>query len=394
MYPDNARWRKNRRKRDDDMRVLLTGGGTAGHINPAIAIAQEIKKREPDSELLFAGTPKGMEAELVKRAGFAFCPIEVQGIRRKLTAKNVIRNVKAIKCAVTAGPVAKKLLREFRPDIVIGTGGYVSGPVVRKAAQLGIPTAIHEQNAFPGVTNKLLAKQADLVFLAVEKAKEFLPAGKEYHVVGNPIRDGIIFKRKEDARKELGMDDKLCILSFGGSLGAVKLNQIVADIIEWHAPKGEINHIHGMGRLGKAVFPQMLEERGIDPKRYPRLDIREYIDNMDTCLAAADLVVCRAGAITLSELQAAGKPSMLIPSPNVTENHQYHNAMVLANHDAAFVIEEKNYNKEEMLALLLDFCAHPEKRELFARNASKMAILDTSERIYQAIRSYLTQKKK
>lgn len=376
------------------MRVILTGGGTAGHINPAIAIAQEIKKQEPKSEILFAGTPNGMEAGLVKKAGFAFYPIEVQGLHRKLTAKNLVRNAKALKCAITAGPVAKKMLREFRPDIVIGTGGYVSGPIVRKAAQLGIPTAIHEQNAFPGVTNKLLAKHADLIFLAVEKAKEFLPAGKQYYVVGNPIRDSIIFKRKEEARRELQMDDNLCILSFGGSLGAVKLNQIVADIMEWHCREGKINHIHGMGRLGKDVFPEMLKERGIEPAQYPRLDIREYIDNMDTCLAAADLVVCRAGAITLSELQAAGKPSMLIPSPNVTENHQYHNAMVLADQGAAFVIEEKNYKKEEMIALLEDFCSHPEKRAEFARNASKMAILDTSERIYRAIHSYLSQKKK
>ncbi len=376
------------------MRVLLTGGGTAGHINPAIAIAQEIKKQEPSSEVLFVGTPNGMEATLVKKAGFAFSSVEVQGIHRKLTAQNIVRNMKALKCAVTAGPRAKQIIREFKPDFVIGTGGYVSGPVVRKASQMGILTAIHEQNAFPGVTNKLLAKHADIVFLAVEKAKEYLPKNKKYVVVGNPVRESIIFKKKAEARQELGMDDNMCIVSFGGSLGAVKLNQIVADIMQWHCARGDVNHIHAMGKLGKKVFPEMLQERGVDVTKNHRIDIRDYIDNMDTCLAAADLVVCRAGAITLSELQATGKASILIPSPNVTENHQYHNAMVLANQHAAIVIEEKNYQKEQLIRTLDDFYEHPEHLKEYSKNASKMAILDTSERIYRAIHAILSEKKK
>ena len=376
------------------MRVLLTGGGTAGHINPAIAIAQEIKKQEPSSEILFVGTPGGMEATLVKKAGFAFSSVEVQGIHRKLTAQNIVRNMKALKCAVTAGPRAKQIIREFNPDFVIGTGGYVSGPVVRKASQMGILTAVHEQNAFPGVTNKLLAKHADIVFLAVEKAKEYLPKNKKYVVVGNPVRESVIFKKKAEARQELGMDDKMCIVSFGGSLGAVKLNQIVADIMQWHCARGDVNHIHAMGKLGKKVFPEMLKERGVDVTKNHRIDIRDYIDNMDTCLAAADLVVCRAGAITLSELQATGKASILIPSPNVKENHQYHNAIVLANQQAAIVIEEKNYQKEQLIGILDDFYEHPEHLKEYSKNASKMAILDTSERIYKAIHTILVEKKK
>lgn len=302
--------------------------------------------------------------------------------------------MKALKCAVTAGPRAKQIIREFKPDFVIGTGGYVSGPVVRKASQMGILTAIHEQNAFPGVTNKLLAKHADIVFLAVEKAKEYLPKNKKYVVVGNPVRESIIFKKKAEARQELGMDDNMCIVSFGGSLGAVKLNQIVADIMQWHCARGDVNHIHAMGKLGKKVFPEMLQERGVDVTKNHRIDIRDYIDNMDTCLAAADLVVCRAGAITLSELQATGKASILIPSPNVTENHQYHNAMVLANQHAAIVIEEKNYQKEQLIRTLDDFYEHPEHLKEYSKNASKMAILDTSERIYRAIHAILSEKKK
>ncbi|MBQ4153563.1 MAG: undecaprenyldiphospho-muramoylpentapeptide beta-N-acetylglucosaminyltransferase [Oscillospiraceae bacterium] len=376
------------------MRVILSGGGTAGHINPAIAIAQKIQKEIPDAEILFVGTPSGMESDLVQKAGFAFTGIEVQGIRRKLSFQNIVRNIKAVSCAVAAGPRSRKLLADFRPDLVIGTGGYVSGPVVRKAAQMGIPTAIHEQNAFPGVTNKLLAKQVDIVFLAVEKAKEHLPSGKKYVVVGNPIRESIVMKGKAEARAELGMDDRLCIVSFGGSLGAVKLSEIVADIMEWHGKRGDVNHIHAMGRLGKENFPKLLAERGIDPQKNPRLDIRDYIDNMDVCLAAADLVVCRAGAITLSELEATGKPSILIPSPNVTENHQYHNEMVLADHGAAVVIEEKNYNKEALFEVLDDFYQHPEKLKEYSRHAYELAILDTADRIYQEICALLEQKSK
>ena len=376
------------------MRVILTGGGTAGHINPAIAIAQQIKKEDPDSKVLFVGTPNGMEAGLVKKAGFDFAAVDVMGFSRRMNFKGLKHNMKAVSCALSAGPRAKQIIRDFQPDFVIGTGGYVSGPVVRKAAQLGIPTAIHEQNAYPGVTNKILSKHVDLIFLAVEKAKEHLPAGKQYIVVGNPVRESIIFKKKSEARAELGLDDAFCIVSFGGSLGAVKLSEIVADIMEWHHAKGTVNHIHAMGRLGKEVFPKMLAERGVDPKRNPRLDIRDYIDNMDTCLAAADLVVCRAGAITLSELEATGTPSVLIPSPNVTENHQYHNAMVLANHKAAIVIEEKNYDKKKLFQVLEDFYTHPEKLKEYSRHASELAILDTSERIYREIHRFYLQKGK
>lgn len=371
------------------MKVLLAAGGTAGHINPAIAIADVIKKHNPSAQILFAGTPKGMEASLVPKAGYAFTPIKVRGFQRKLTVKNIARNIDAVKCLVTADFRAEKIIKEFQPDLVVGTGGYVSGPIVRKAAQKGIKTAIHEQNAFPGVTNKMLAKHVDLVMLAVEEAKKLFPAQAPIVVTGNPIRESILYKTKSEARKELGMDDEMCILSFGGSLGAVKVNEIAADLIQWHSGKYPVNHIHAMGRLGKDLFPAMLKERGVNPEANPRLDIREYIHNMDTCLSAADLVVCRAGAITLSELEATGKASILIPSPHVAENHQYHNAMVLQNHNAAIVIEEKNYSKKKLIEIVDDFYHNKDKLKEFSRNAAKLAILDTSERIYRSLEKLL-----
>lgn len=370
------------------MRILLAAGGTAGHINPAIAVADCVKKHDKSAKILFAGTPGGMEARLVPQAGYHFVPIQVHGFQRKLTPKNAIRNVQAIYRLATSSMVSAKILRRFKPDIVIGTGGYVSGPLLRKASQMGIPTAIHEQNAFPGVTNKMLAQKADFVFLAVEEARKHFPQNCKTIVVGNPVRESVLLKTKEEARKELGMDDRFCILSFGGSLGAVKINEIAADLIGWHWKHGDINHIHACGRLGKEVFPKMLKERGIRPQRNPRLDLREYIDNMDVCLAAADLVVCRAGALTLSELEATGKPSILVPSPNVSENHQYHNAMVLQNHGAAIVIEEKNYDKEWLLQQVQDLHRHPDKLKEYGKNASSLAILDTAERIYSEISAH------
>jgi len=369
------------------MKVLLAGGGTAGHINPALAIASCIKKHEPDAEILFAGTPDGMEARLVKNAGFAFTTIRVKGIWRGFAPEDIRHNLQAVGCMLTAPGRAKQILKEFNPDIVIGTGGYVSGPILFMAQKMGFKTLIHEQNAFPGVTTKALAKKVDVVCLAVEEAQKLMTISGKMVITGNPVRESIIYKSREEARRELGLDDKVCILSFGGSLGAIAINRVAADLMEWHKDTDAVNHIHGYGQLGVEVFPKMLADRKVELEKYPRIDARQYIDNMDTCLAAADLVICRSGAITLSELQVAGKASVLIPCPTVSENHQYHNAMVLQNHNAAVVIEEKNYNKEEFIETVKDLCMNPEKLAAFSKNASAMAVFDTADRIYNEVRA-------
>lgn len=372
------------------MRILFAAGGTAGHINPAIAIADAIKEKNSNAEILFVGTPEGMEAQLVPKAGYHFFPIKVHGFQRSISFKNIERNFKAAYRVLTSNFDADRILRRFRPQLVIGTGGYVSGPVLRKAAQLGIKTAIHEQNAYPGVTNKMLAKQVDLVMLAVEEARKLLPQAAKTVVVGNPIRKSILFKSKEQARKELGIDQSFCILSFGGSLGAAKVNEIAADVMQWHCSLHSINHIHATGKLGKESFAQMLKDRNINPNHYHRLKIETYIDQMDTCLAAADLVICRAGAITLSELEATGSASVLVPSPYVAENHQYHNALVLQNHRAAIVVEEKDYNRQKLLQQIEDFHNHPGKLKEFSKNASALAIVDSCERIYQYLQELIS----
>ncbi|MBP8593090.1 MAG: undecaprenyldiphospho-muramoylpentapeptide beta-N-acetylglucosaminyltransferase [Ruminococcus sp.] len=378
------------------MRVLIACGGTGGHINPGLAIADIIKSKYPDAEFLFAGTPKGMEARLVPQAGFRLETIKVAGFQRSLSLENIGRNIKAVTYLVTSGKRAKEIVAGFKPDIAIGTGGYAAGPVIRKAARMGIPSAIHEQNAYPGVTNKLLAKEVDYVMLTVKEALNFMDKDKfEYSVTGLPVRSTISEKlSKSQARAKLGFDDSFTILSFGGSLGAGCINSTMTEAIKWHVGKGlKINHIHGYGGMGKDSFPQAMKEAGI-PLKNDRLRITEYINDMDVCLAAADLVVCRSGASTLAELEAAGKASILIPSPIVAGNHQYHNAMVLGKAGAAIVIEQKDASNERIISEIEKLSSDPAKVASMGEAAGALHLSDTNERILAVIDKLIAKGKK
>ncbi len=370
------------------MRVLLAGGGTGGHINPALAIASIIKAHEPDSEFLFAGTPNGMEMKLVPQAGYKVEPIKVAGFQRKLTIKNIQRNIKALCYLTTAGHRAKQIINGFKPDVVIGTGGYVSGPIVMQATKMGIPTLIHEQNAYPGITNKLLARKVSKVMLTVKEALEYFEKQDgeiNYTVTGLPVRPDILGRSKQQSRQQLGFDDALCILSFGGSLGAGCINSTMTEAIKWHVGNGfKINHIHGYGGMGKESVPQALEEAGI-PLKSSRLRVTEYINDMDVCLSASDLVICRAGASTLAELEACGKASILIPSPNVAGNHQFYNAKVLEKAGAAIVIEQKDVTNEKIIEIIKDIYNNPAKLARMSENAKKLYIPDTDEKIWQSV---------
>lgn len=366
------------------MRVLITGGGTAGHINPAIAIAQEFKKIDENTEILFVGTPNGMESKLVPKAGFDFAGVSVKGFSRSFAPADIIHNISAVMLAIKAKKASRKVITNFSPDIAIGTGGYVAGPVMLEATKLGIKTAIHESNAFPGVTNKILASKVDVVFGAVEDTKKHLKEVKRFEVVGNPIKESIISKSKTKARTELGLDDRPFILCFGGSLGATTMNKIGADLIQWNVKYKKVNIVHGYGKNYVEDFPKMLEERKI--KELPSyIKTHEYITNMGTYLTAADIVICRAGAMTISELQATGKPAILIPSPNVTENHQYHNAKALVDKKAALMLEEKTYHTSKLISMVNKLVDNKDLLEEMSINTSKLAILDTSEKIYNIL---------
>lgn len=368
------------------MKVLIACGGTGGHINPGLAIADIIKSKYPDAEFLFAGTPKGMEAKLVPKAGYRLETIKVAGFQRKISLENVGRNIKAVTYLVTSGKRAKEIITDFKPDIAIGTGGYAAGPVIRKAAKMGIPSAIHEQNAYPGVTNKLLAKEVDYVMLTVIEALDFMDKDKfEYSVTGLPVRSNINKMTKSEARKKLGFNNDFTVLSFGGSLGAGCINDTMTEAIKWHTKNNlRINHIHGYGGMGKDTFPQAMKEAGI-PMKSNRLRITEYINDMNVCLAAADLVICRSGASTLAELEAAGKASILIPSPIVAGNHQYHNAMVLGKAGAAVVIEQKDVTNEKIISEIEKLYNAPDKVQVMSDSASKLHLSDTDRRILDVI---------
>ena len=267
------------------MRVLIAAGGTAGHINPALAIAGALKAADPTAEIHFAGRREGMEYGLVTKAGYPFHHIEINGFQRRLNAENIVRNVIALWHLALSGPRTQKILNEVKPDLVIGCGGYVSGPVVRAAAKRGIKTAIHEQNAFPGVTNKLLAKDVDVVLAASADAVEKLGAPEKTTVVGNPVRPEVLTADREAARRNLKAGDRTVILSFGGSLGADRINQVVADLCAWEKQQGaNVLHLHATGSRGVELFDKLEKEKGFAPGE--NLVVTPYINNMPQLLAA------------------------------------------------------------------------------------------------------------
>ena len=374
------------------MRFLFAAGGTGGHINPALAVAGEIREKYPDAEILFVGTKEKMEARLVPAAGFDFASIDITGFYRQLTIENIKRNIGTVLKLLRASSQAKKIIKSFKPDVVIGFGGYVSGPVLRMAAKMGIPTAIHEQNAFPGITNKALAKRVDRVMLTSSAAEKYLKPKNPVTVTGLPVRGEMLRADREFSRAQLGIKDgQILVLSMGGSLGAETINKAMVELIADNYKNEDFYFLHAMGQYGLWV-PDKLREKGVSLDEAKYVDIREYIKDMDVCMSAADLVICRAGASSLSELQALGKASILIPSPNVAENHQYHNAMALVEKDAARLIEEKNLTKEAMAELFASLTSDKEALERIGQNARNMALVNAKEHIAEIVVSLAEEK--
>lgn len=368
------------------MRILFAGGGTAGHINPALAIAAYIKERHPNAEISYIGTAQKLEAKLVPEKGYDFYTIDVAGFKRELSPNGIVHNIKAVKKAAVSIKNSKAILKKVKPDIVIGTGGYVSGPVLRAAQQLGIKTAIHEQNAYPGVTTKMLAPKADCVMLAMREAEKYLKLKNKPVITGNPIRQELLRVSKEEARRILNIDDRPLILSFGGSLGAKKVNEAVCELIRWHNGSKKFHHIHATGKIGYETVKDSFKDMDLADE----VVLREYINNMDVCMAAADLVICRAGAITLAEVSACGKPAILIPSPYVAENHQYHNALTLKKCSAAELIEEKDLSGESLIEKVKYLIENKPKLDEMSKAAKKSAIIDANERIYNQLMKLYT----
>ena len=366
------------------MRVLFAAGGTGGHINPALSAAQELRSRYPDAGILFVGTKEKMESELVPKAGFDFASITISGFQRSFAPRDIIYNLGTLKKLLFVTGQCKKIIENFKPDVVVGFGGYVSGPVVRTAHKMGIKTAIHEQNAFPGKTNIALSKYADAVMLTSENAEKFLKCTDRPYITGLPVREEILCTEKEAARKKLGVNGNTrLVLSTGGSLGAESINTVMCDIIPKYKD-ADIRFIHGYGQLGRFV-PDKLREKGITELNCDKRSVNEYIYDMATAMAAADLVISRAGASSLAEIQALGKASVLVPSPYVAENHQYHNAMALAEKNAAYVVEQKNFTADGLSEIIDRLIEDKSEFESVGRNARNMAKTDAKKRICDII---------
>lgn len=372
------------------LRVILSGGGSAGHVNPALAISEIIRENRPDTEFLYVGTPNGMEHRLAENAGFKFAGMKVAGFQRHLSFKNIGRNIKAAAYLSTAGFKAKKIIKDFKPDLVIGTGGYVCGPIVREAAKMGVKTVIHEQNAFPGLTTKLLAPDVDKIMLTVDKAADRLDEhlrGKCV-VTGLPVRKGFSENKisKADAKRALGLDDAVCILSTGGSLGARAINEAALELMDWYIRDGvKVNHIHSFGKNNREEFETRLKEKNINLSEHPNFIVKEYIDNMSTCMAAADLIISRCGMGALTEIEAEGKASILIPSPYLAENHQYYNGLVLQSAGAAVLYEQKDITPGLIAKTVSGLIADPTALKEMSQHASEQFIEDTPERIWRVI---------
>lgn len=364
-------------------KILFATGGTGGHINPALAVAGYIRENYPQAEILFVGTADRMEAQLVPAAGYEFKTIEIQGFSRELNFEGIKHNIKTVNLLFKSEGQAKKIIEDFKPDVVIGFGGYVSGPVLSVAARMGIPTAVHEQNAFPGVTNKNLAKKVDVVMLTAPEAEKLLKPKNPCVVTGLPIRGEIISANKEFARAEMKLDSRPLILSMGGSLGARAINEAVKYLILHRFEKKDCYYLHATGKAGASMIDDIGKD--IDLNANPQIMLREYINDMDRCLAAADLVVCRAGASSLSEIQALGRPSILVPYPYAAENHQYYNAKTMSDRDAAILIEEKDFTGERLLSEVERLLSKPERLKKMGENARAMAILDASQRITECV---------
>ncbi len=364
------------------MNVIFTCGGTGGHINPAIAVANILKERQPDCRILFIGAKGHMEERLVPQAGYELVCLPGSGLSRKLNMAGIRKNINAMKCVLTAVSQCKKIMREFQPDVIVGTGGYASFPAIYAGSRLGVPTIVHESNALPGLTTKLAAGVATKVLVCFEESRKYYKHPDQVEVVGMPVRREFLTLTKADAKKALGLEGQQVLVSAFGSQGAKVMNETIADMMPLEQRDGfPFHHIHAVGSFGWGWMPQRVKDNGVDYESIPALDIREYIYDMPTVMAAADLVIGRAGSATCNEIAASGTPCILIPSPNVTGNHQEKNARVLETAGGAVVLLEKDCTPEGLYAQVKDLLADEARRERMTRGLHSLVKRDSAEHI-------------
>ena len=360
------------------MNFLFACGGTAGHINPALAVAEQLCRTVPDAKILFVGAGREMEKRLVPKAGYELENIKMSGLKRGLSPSDMVHNLKTAKNLAAAGGEAKKIIEGFMPHAVIGTGGYICYPVLKKAAQMGIPTIVHESNAIPGLTTKLLSTIVDKVLVSFPGIASNYRRPDRVVFTGTPIRGG--FEVREDMRSDDGK--KPLILSFWGSLGAERMNVTMAEFMMLNIRGGEFDHIHATCRSGGAEdMRSRLKRLGTADELPQGIEIREYIDDMHKVMAEAEIVICRAGGSTVAELTAMGKPAVLIPSPYVSNNEQEKNAEQLQKAGGAVILEEKNCSGEMLFKTVKEILNDEHRRKSMSAAQKALGAPNATEKI-------------
>ncbi len=357
-----------------EYRIIISGGGTGGHIFPALSIADAIRAKHPDAKILFVGADNRMEMQRVPDAGYDIVGLPIAGFDRK----NMLKNVKVLWKIFKSQRMAKKIIKDFAPQAAVGVGGYASGPTLKMAASMNIPTLIQEQNSYAGVTNKILSKHARMICVAYDGMERFFPKEK-IKFTGNPVRKNLLEMRanRKEAIKAMGLDEnRKCVLIVGGSLGARSINEgIIASFEKIRAN----NDIQFIWQTGKLYFEEM-KKRAAELGKPENLTITDFVSNMASALSAADIVVSRAGAGSISEFALLGKAVILVPSPNVSEDHQTKNAMALVDKDAAIYVADANV-KEELIDKAIETVNDGMKIALLEANIQKMAKPDASSEI-------------
>ncbi|PWL55999.1 MAG: undecaprenyldiphospho-muramoylpentapeptide beta-N-acetylglucosaminyltransferase [Clostridiales bacterium] len=367
------------------MKIMLAGGGTAGHINPAIAIAKYVRKRRPSAEIVFIGADNGMENKLVPAAGFELKTFPMSGMMRGLTPKAFAHNLKTVRLLFTAMKSADRIIDEFRPDIIVGTGGFACFPPLYRGAKRGIPTVIHESNVLPGRTNRLLGRYVDKILLGFEDGAQYFKDPEKLEFTGNPLREGMVFTKKEEVKRALGIEGSLVYSAFG-SLGAREMNTLTAELFAIEEKEhAAYRHIHSTGSLGYRWMPERVASLGVDLAASKRIDMREYVFDAPAVLAAADLMICRAGAMTMSEVCATGTPAIIVPSPNVADDHQRKNARALSDRGAAVFFEEKGLTAQKLYDTIQELLADKARLAAMSEAALALAVFDAEEHIYRCI---------
>ncbi len=376
------------------MNVIFTCGGTGGHINPAIAVANAYKERHPEANILFIGARGHMEEQLVPKAGFELQCLNIAGLSRGKSVKAMAKNATTVINTAKAVGQCKKIIKEFGAEVIMGTGGYACFPALMAGSMMGIPTLVHESNAMPGLTTRLLANRVDRMLICFPESAKRYKNPEKPETVGMPIRSEFIWMNRADARKELGISDeeKLVVSAFG-SLGARKMNETMAEIFALEqAENFPFRHIHATGKYGWEWMPGLVKEKGVTLENCDAIEMKEYIYNMPTLMAAADVIISRAGASSCNEIAAAGTPAILIPSPNVTDDHQTKNARVLADRGGAVLLPECDCTPEALYDQIRDLLADDGRRSAMSTALRQDVILDSVEKICDIMDELIARK--